>query len=149
MTTTSPRPRAAFTIVEVMIAVLIIGASMTPIFFMFSRGSTGTIQSRDEVLAYSYAQEMLEFAQARGFDDPQVAVGENRTITSLELRALAGGVVPLPADPRFTRVLHVRVPPLSGTWPYQYKVLVAEVHWKPSGEKTRSVRMTGLLTKAK
>ncbi|RCK79668.1 MAG: hypothetical protein OZSIB_4140 [Candidatus Ozemobacter sibiricus] len=147
---TIPGRPAAFTIVEVMIAVLIIGASMTPIFFMFSRSSTGTVQSRDEVLAYAYAQEMLEFAQARGFDDPQVAVGENRTITPLELRALGGGAIALPVDPRFTRVLHVRVPPLSAAaWPYQYKVLVAEVSWKPNDEQTRSVRLTGLLTRAK
>ena len=140
--------RQAFSLVEVMIAVLIIGATMTPLFYMFTRSSSGTVQSRDEVIAYSYAGEILEICQVRGFDDPLLTPGNDKPVTGLALRTAAGATVPMTADPRFTRRLHVKAPAIGGTWPFEYKVLIVEISWK-SGEQTRTVQMTGMVSKVK
>lgn len=139
--------RPGFSIVEVMIAVLIIGATMSPLVFMFSRSTSGTVQTRDEVVAYGYASELLEFAMARRFDD--FPVGDNQMYDEIKLKTGGGAEIPLKVDSRFTRRLHVRVPPITGAWPYQYKVLVAEVGWVVTPGQTKKIQVTGLLTKGK
>jgi len=140
---------SAFSIIEVMIAVLIVGATMTPIFFLFSRSTAGTTQTRDEALASGYASELLEFAQLKGYDDPLFPVGENHDFPEIKLKTKAGSEVAVKIESRFSRKLHVRIPPITAPWPYLYKILVVEVSWSPAPGQTRKVSMAGLLSKNK
>ena len=51
-----------------MIAVFVLAIGIIPAFYVFSRGTAGTILTRDEILAHSYASELIDYAQALGFD---------------------------------------------------------------------------------
>ncbi|HEY9069563.1 MAG TPA: prepilin-type N-terminal cleavage/methylation domain-containing protein [Candidatus Ozemobacteraceae bacterium] len=136
--------RHAFTITEVMIAILIVAACLVPIFFVFSKGSAGTIQTRDEVLAYNYATELLDYALLQPFDSPFLQPGIDRDANELEVTPSAGAAFKLHMEPRFQRKLSVKTPSVPASVPFAYKVLIAEVSWANSNIKRR-ISMTGML----
>jgi len=135
--------RNAFSITEVMIAVLVVAACLSPIFFIFSKGAAGTQQTRDEVLAYNYATELLDYALSKPFDSPFLAVG-TRDANALEVTPAAGPAFTLKADERFERKLSVITPSVPATVPFTYKVLVAEVAWK-TAQVQRSISMSCMI----
>ncbi|HOT27032.1 MAG TPA: type II secretion system protein [Candidatus Ozemobacteraceae bacterium] len=133
----------AFTITEVMIAVLVVAACLSPIFFIFSRGAAGTQQTRDEVLAYTYATELLDYALSKSFDSPFLAPG-TRDANALEVTQADGSSFVLKADERFERKLSVVIPSVPATVPFTYKVLIAEVAWKTAQVK-RNISMSCMM----
>lgn len=134
----------AFSITEVMIAVLIIAACLAPIFFVFSKGAAGTQQTRDEVLAYNHATELLDFALSKPFDSSFLSVGDKRDANVIEVTPTTGEAFTLKIDERFHRTLSVVAPTTPTSVPYAYKVLVAEVSWNTANVK-RHISMTGLV----
>ncbi|NLI76455.1 MAG: hypothetical protein GX442_08440 [Candidatus Riflebacteria bacterium] len=114
---------------------------MVPVFLSFRQGTTGTVQTRDEVVAFALAGDVLSFLQGKGFD--QV---DGQPAPDLVAEAVAARV--LPPDPRFKPTLTVtEVPPPAPNVPFQYKILVVGVAWT-SGGVSRSVKMSGLLFRA-
>lgn len=138
--------RQAFSFAELIIAILIIGVGSIPVFTMFSRGSTGTMQTRDEVLAYNYAADLLSWAQTRPYD--QLAPTNDAPSDSLSLAPTAGPPVLLVMESGFKRFLTVKEAtpaPSGGKWPFAYKVLVAKVQWNPAGGINREIEMTTIV----
>lgn len=134
----------AFTITEVMIAVLVVAACLAPIFFIFSKGSAGTQQTRDEVLAYNFATELLDYALSKPFDSPFLQVGQNRDANKLDVSPTTGAAFSLKIDERFQRKISVIAPSVPATVPFAYKVLVAEVSWNTANVQRR-ISMTGMI----
>jgi hypothetical protein len=131
---------AGFSFTEVMVAVLIIGAGIIPIFLVFSRGNVGTTMTRDEMTAQAYAEELLDYGTALGYEH----LKEGATLEA-EFPGLT------PADTKFSRVLHVQsVLPSGGwkNWPMAYKVLSANIEWHSGGTK-QSFVLTGLVYQGK
>jgi len=139
--------RTAFTITEIMIAVLVVAACLVPIFFIFSKGSAGTIQTRDEVLAYNYATELLDYALSKSYDSPFLQPGD-RDANELDVTPTTGAAFKLVIEPRFQRKLSVLSPVVPTSVPFNYKVLVAEVSWATSNVKRR-VSMTGMMYRSR
>lgn len=141
-----PRPATGgFSLTELIIAILVIAIGAIPVFIMFSQGSTGTIQTRDEMLAYNYAADLIHWCHAQGFEQLPVGASDRTTLT---LNPTAGPAVSLAMEPGFTRELTVSEPALAaGTdpWPYRYRVVVARVAWIPAGGIQRELRMSAMV----
>lgn len=128
--------------VEVALGILLLGIAVLPLFTLFRQGTTGTVQTRDEVVAYGLAADVLHLARGLPFDDPLLAPGQR------EVPALAQ-VAGSATDPRFGRSLAVTEGQATGDRvPYRYKVLVARVAWE-SGGVARAIRLTGLVFRGK
>jgi type II secretory pathway pseudopilin PulG len=136
--------RCGFSFLEVLAAIIVLGLGIIPVFMVFSRGSQGTIMTRDETQAHQLASEMLDTAIAMGYDHPAfLANGGTIEVPATALANIGGG------HPRFTRSLNVReVLPGGGIgdWPMSYKVLIATVKWEHSGVK-QFFNLTTLLFK--
>ncbi|MFZ2957350.1 MAG: prepilin-type N-terminal cleavage/methylation domain-containing protein [Candidatus Ozemobacteraceae bacterium] len=138
-----------FSFVEVAIAILVLGIAISPIFSIFSRGSVGTIQTRDEVLAYHAADELLAWAQTKSYSDADLGVGNRKSFPKLIFNQVSGGTIMTAVDStRFERVLNVEEFSPGGSLPFVYKVLTAEVSWKTGGI-SRQIHMTTILYKEK
>lgn len=131
---------------EVAIAVLVLGLTIAPIFMVMSRGSTGTIQTRDEILAYHYADELLAYLQTRPYNDPDLAVVDRKSFPRFSLPRGSGNLQ-IGIDPtRFERYLTVVERSPGANWPWSYKILLSEVNWKTGG-LARQIRISALVPK--
>ncbi len=142
----NPSGRHGFSFTEIMIAVLIIGVTLAPMIYVFSRGTSGTIRTRDEVLAYNYATELLDYAQSLKFDEKPFLEEGNRKADEIEINGPEGPVAVLKIEPKFERYLTVMVPPVPDGLPFDYKVLVAEIRWKGQDKK---IRMSSIKSRPK
>lgn len=136
----SSNRKRGFSFTEIAIALLILAIGLIPVFYVFSRGSAGTVLAREEITAHQLAGEMIDAATLLGYDDARLADGQ-----------LDGTQLPnvSPDDPRFQRTLLVTdVRPAGGwkDWPVAYKILTARVSWDNSGV-VRTFTLTGLLYK--
>jgi hypothetical protein len=139
--------RGGVSMTEVMIAIVVIGAVISPIFFLFSRGTAGTVQTRDELIAHAHAQDLLDYAQSLEFANPFLAPGPEREIAAIPLVSAGGAGLPLEMEPRYKRMLTVKPVSVSGV-PTSYKVLTAEVSWN-TGTQNRSAILTALMSDGK
>ncbi len=134
---TAGRSGRGLSLVEVAIAVLVLGFILVPVFSVFERSSSGTVQTRAEMLATGYADELLAWLRTLPPDHPALAV----TAAPVPMNPppeLAG-----PLEPKFQRVLTVReFPPTTG-WPFRYKLLTVKVSWTAGGP-ARDLRLTAL-----
>lgn len=120
--------RDGLTLLEVLITIFVLAVGIIPAFQVFSRGSVGTLVNRDELLAHQYANELIDFALATGFDhlDPEL-------LKRQPMRQVEGGS---PIDQRFKRFFTVQLKiPAQGIadWPIAYKILTAEIEWDSGG----------------
>lgn len=131
--------KAGLTFIEIMIAVCVLAIGIIPAFHVFFRGNAGTIMMRDEILANTYAAELIDSLHARGFD--AVGVEQHKEVPTLSES--------LPIESRFHRYLTVihKVP--SGgcaDWPITYKIIQVDINWEASGRQ-HSFVLTSLLFK--
>ncbi|NLI76085.1 MAG: hypothetical protein GX442_06540 [Candidatus Riflebacteria bacterium] len=132
-------PRWGLSLLEVIIGVAVLSCGLLPVFYLFSRGNMGTMMTRDEILAHAWAAELVDFAQAQGFDRLDPAANQRR-----EVPVVAGGT---PVDPRFRRFLTVTgqvLPPGNADWPIDYRIILAEVTWTTGGV-AQQFALTGLV----
>lgn len=131
-------------LIEVVIAVFVLAVGIIPVVNVFSQGYVGTILTRDEILAHSYASELIDYAQALGFD--QLKPSE---YNPKEMPSIPGGVdIDTTKFRRFLTVTGDFLPPGNADWPIDYKVLKAEIKWKSSGIEQYFV-LTSLLFKGR
>ncbi|HNV70775.1 MAG TPA: hypothetical protein PKO06_13830 [Candidatus Ozemobacteraceae bacterium] len=134
-----------FSFTEILVTVLVVALGIIPVFLVFSKGSMGTILSRDEMTAHIYAAELIDWCQTHRYD--QLAECENHSVPELSL----GGDCTSRIDDKYRRQLTVKAlatPGGAGNWPMQYKVLTATIHWNSQGVE-RTFVMTGLLSRGR
>lgn len=140
--------RRAFTLTEVLMATIVLGLAMLPLFMVFSKGSAGTVQTRDEVMGTGYVTELLALAQCLAYDDAFLTPQVKAPCQQLPLPVVGGEALNKPIDARFKRFFTVKEISAGADVPYTYKVLISEVNWV-SSNVTRSLQMTGLVYKGK
>ncbi len=129
---------------EIAVALLIVGLAMVPIYSMISHGSSGTIQTSQEMQAFVYANNLLEAAKAAtDFDgDPLLQPCQSREIPEI-LGTHSRRLEPTPMNRRFQRFLTIAEEQAAG-FPYRYKTLMVEVRWDgPGGGK--NLKLSGLV----
>ncbi|MBU1106047.1 MAG: prepilin-type N-terminal cleavage/methylation domain-containing protein [Candidatus Riflebacteria bacterium] len=134
----------AFSLIEVMIAIVILSIVSVTIFSMFSQARTGTMQTRDEIIAFSHASTILNYARGLPFDDAFLTPVKGKKITEL-----------LTPDTSLTQTLFEIAPifdcaltitdhePDASLSLYAYKVLKVDVEWRSGGVK-RKISSTAL-----
>jgi hypothetical protein len=138
----NPAGSSGVTFLEVMVVVLILGIGLIPVLQVFSRGNRGTMMTRDEILAHTFAGELIDYAHALGYENLPETTPEGQLVAAITIndRTLA-------MDPRFKRVLTVRRNAPTETdadWPYAYKTVKAEILWE-SGSVRQSFVLTSLV----
>jgi Tfp pilus assembly protein PilV len=128
---------AGLSLVEVAIAVLVLGIILVPLFSVFERSSSGTVQTRAEMLATNYADELLAWLQTLPMD--HAALAGPGTPTPLNPPPEFAG----PMEPKFQRFLTVKDFPATTAWPFRYKVLTVLVSWTAGGP-ARETRLAAL-----
>lgn len=137
----------AFSLTEVLMALLLVACAIIPIFMMFSRGNEGVVRTRDEILAHTYATELLDYAQTLGYDRINSLPGFKFTDRfRLDELPIGGGALSK-VEPNFARYLTVTHWEPQGSlrnWPMSYRFLTATVEWNSMGVQ-RFYKMTSLL----
>lgn len=135
------RQNSGFSFTELVIAVLLLSIGLLPIFWFFSRTNVGTQKTRDEVLAWQYAAELVDCSLARGFAGNDVT-----DPNGVEVKEITIGSEKTSVENKFTRRLFVRplAPEHHSAWPCRYRTVTAEVSWV-ADTQPRNVKLTGLL----
>ena len=138
-----------FSIVEICIVCAILGVFIVPVFTLMSRGSSGTIRNRNEILAQQYASNYIAYCNIQQFDGEELKeTTEEKSVPKLKLEK--GGatfaVIDNVEEP-FNRFVSIKDYPKTDDIPYKYKLITVRVEWKQAGEKAkRKVTMCGLVT---
>ncbi len=137
-----------FSLVEISIVGAILLIFLIPIVTLMSRGSSGTIRNRNEILAQQYASNYIAYANLQKFDSEKMnETTEEKSVEELKLEK-NGEIFALidKVDDLFNRYVTIKDFPATDEIPYNYKVVTVRVEWLQPGEKTkRSVTMSGLV----
>ena len=137
-----------FSLVEISIVGAILLIFLIPVVTLMSRGSSGTIRNRNEILAQQYASNYIAYANFQKFDSEKLKeTTEEKLVNELSLDK--GGqtfaIIDSPED-LFSRYVSIKDFPATDEIPYNYKVVTVRVEWLQPGEKKkRSVTMSGLV----
>jgi hypothetical protein len=129
--------RLAFSFVEVIVAILLTALAVGPVYYVINHSAAGTVMTKDEVMAYQAAADVLEYLRSIDYDAPFLQPGHYRPCQSLPV---AGGEMAL--DSRFRRTVTI-VETAPADAPYRYKIVVVRVSWQVPGA-TRTLELPGL-----
>lgn len=134
----------AFSIIEVMIAIVILSIVCVTIFSMFSQARTGTLQTRDEIIAFGYASTILNYAKGLPFEDAFLSPVKEKKITELLAPETSLNQKLFEIAPMFDCALTVTShEPDPSSCLYVYKVMRVDVEWKTGGV-SRKISSTAL-----
>ena len=145
-----------FSFVEITIVCVIMMILLIPIFTLLSRGSSGTVRNRNEILAQQYASNVITYCSVIPFDDDLIKTQNGKktdVIGELRIKDIAEGIddidISLPVELGETASKTITVTDFNPTegWPYKYKLVTVKVAWLQPGEtKVRDITMTGLVS---
>ena len=140
-----------FSLVEIAIVCIILGLCMVPLFTIMSKGSSGTIRNRNEILAQQYASNLIAHCHLMAFDDDFLKEKTNEIVNSDQLTLTLNGVETKNEikEEGFskiaTRTVTIKDFSPSG-WPYKYKVITVKIDWLQPGEPKHNVTLSGLIS---
>jgi type II secretory pathway pseudopilin PulG len=73
-------PFKGFSFVEILFAIVLLGALIAPIFTLLNQSSTGTVQNRNDILAQQHATNLLAYAYSLPYDHGFLNAGPARDI---------------------------------------------------------------------
>jgi hypothetical protein len=114
-----------------------------------SRGNSGTIRNRNEILAQQYASNYIAYANALPFDSEKIKEMTDKNINELSISKNDGSVIDNidKTEEIFNRFVTIKDFPPTDDIPYKYKVVTVKVEWQQKGETIkRNVTMSGLVT---
>ena len=127
-----------FSLIEILFALALFSLLIFPVFNMFSHGSVGIVQTRNEVLAQQHASNLLSYLSIFPYNHENLKVGE-RDFDQLELKMDVESIQ-LGVEKLFRRkVKIIEIKPAD--WPLTYKVVSVVVSWK-TGKKDKKVSIT-------
>ena len=138
-----------FSIVEIVVVCVIIMICLVPVFTLMSRGNSGTIRNRNEILAQQYASNYIAYANALPFDSEKIKEMTDKNINELSISKNDGSVIDNidKTEEIFNRFVTIKDFPPTDDIPYKYKVVTVKVEWQQKGETIkRNVTMSGLVT---
>ena len=145
-----------FSFVEVAIVCVIMMILFIPVFTLFSRGSTGTVRNRNEILAQQFASNVITYCSVVPFEDDLLKTENGKktdVIGELKIKDIAEGIddisLELPKELGENASKTITVTDFNRTeeWPYRYKLITVKVSWLQLGEtKVRDITMTGLVS---
>ena len=80
-----------FSFVEISIVCGILGVLAVPVSSLMSKGASGTIRNRNEILAQQYASNYIAFCNAKPFDDESLKAVTDKVITNDDKYEITAG----------------------------------------------------------
>jgi hypothetical protein len=118
-----------FSFVEVLIAVLVLGVILIPLFRMFSQGASGTVQNREEVLARSMAESIVNKLKSLDFKDSLIQTGPITDPSWIVGSEVQGAEL----MKRFIFRMEVSDPIKIPDLPFGFKTVILQVTWTSEG----------------
>ncbi len=134
-----------FSFVEILFAVILLGALITPIFTLLNQSSTGTVQNRNDILAQQHATNLLAYAYSLPYNHAFLNAGPARTVKELTATANGSALDLGMEEDLFTRTIEVNEQKPSD-WPHSYKILTVRVGWKQANESVREIKIAGMVS---
>ena len=144
--------KKAFTLAEICIACGVFLALLVPVLTLLSRGSSGTILNRNQILAQTYISNVIAFYNAVPFDDDNMKETEGDETKPIkdQLEFNQYGIkIEVPEElSSLVKQKTVQIKDFTNEeMPYKYKLITAKIEWLQPGEaKSREVTMTSLVT---
>ncbi len=134
-----------FSMVEILFTIIALGVLLAPVSSIFSQGSSGTIRSRNDILAQQHAANLLAYAVSLPYEHEFLEPGPAKEVGDLQV--MAGDTelsLGMDNEPFYRTIEVSEVKPAD--WQFCYKVAVVKISWKHAGDKTFSIQMAGLIT---
>ena len=149
--------RKGLSLVEVMIACVLIVILLLPVFTLQKKGNRNTMQNKYEILAQTYASNYIAYCNALPFNDPilkesltEIDTESDTGKTFLEAVKTDLGLSQIDVKMNkniFKRTLTVKdIAIKDSSWPYKYKLVTVKVSWQQPGEREKSISMKSLLS---
>mgnify|MGYP003478693908 FL=1 len=137
-----------FSIVEICVVVAILTVFLLPVFALMSRGSSGTIRNRNEILAQQYASNYIAYCNVVPFDSDKIAEVNEKVVNELNIELKDGSSINIDkTEDIFQRIVSIKDYPDTNDRPYKYKTVSVKIEWQQVGEKKkRELIMSGLVT---
>ena len=137
-----------FSIVEICVVGAILTVFLIPVFTLMTRGSSGTIRNRNEIMAQQYASNYISYCNVVPFDDEKIAEVNEKIVDELNIEKKDGTKINIDkTEDIFKRIVNIKDYPETDDRPYRYKIVTVKVEWQQVGEKKkRDLIMTGLVT---
>lgn len=134
----------AFSFVEILIAIVCLAMVMIPLTTMFSSGSSGTIQNRNDILARQHAANLLDYSYLLSYDNDFLKPGSEKPVPAIFYTSGSDELL-FDMEEMFTRTVSIEEvkPP---NWKYSYKLITVVVSWTENNNVAKEQVMTGLVT---
>ena len=137
-----------FSIVEICVVVAILTVFLLPVFALMTRGSSGTIRNRNEILAQQYASNYIAYCNVVPFDSDKIVEVNEKVVNELNIELKDGSSINIDkTEDIFQRIVSIKDYPDTNDRPYKYKIVSVKIEWQQVGEKKkRELIMSGLVT---
>lgn len=149
--------RKGLSLVEVMIACVLIVIFLIPVFTLQKKGNRTTMLNKYEIQAQTYASNYIAYCNAIPFTDPilkesltEIDTESDTGKTFLEAVKTDLGLSQIDVkmnEKIFKRTLTVKdIAIKDSSWPYRYKLVTVKVSWQQPGEREKSISMKSLIS---
>ena len=137
-----------FSAIEICVVGAILTVFLIPVFTLMTRGSSGTIRNRNEILAQQYASNYIAFCNVAPFDSEDLVEVNEKNCNELNIDFKDGSKINVDkTEENFKRLVSIKDYPATDDRPYKYKVVTVKIVWEQLGEKKkRELIMSGLVT---
>ncbi len=137
-----------FSAVEICVVCVILTIFLIPVFTLMTRGSSGTIRNRNEILAQQYASNYIAFCNVVPFNDKEIKEVDEKIVNELNIDHKDGSKINIDKpEENFKRIVSIKDYPDTDDRPYKYKIITVKIEWQQIGEKKkRDLTMSGLVT---
>lgn len=135
------RQKKGFSFVEILISVGCLVAVMIPLTSMFSMGSSGTNNNRNEIFARQYMLNLFHFTKVLPYDHDLLSVG-NKDVNEFGFKS-GSHAFKMEVKDGFERKLSVEEIK-SSNWRYKYKLIKVSVEWHEAKKRLRKLQISGV-----
>ncbi len=135
----------AFSLVEVLLAMICFSLLIIPLYSVFSHGNYGTMQVRHEVVAQQHAANLLSYLNLFPYDHPHLAVCIDKDFEKLNLE-MGAEALALELEKSYSRKLTIQEF-APDEWPVSYKVITVTMTWQALDKVARELKLCGLVFK--
>lgn len=131
-------------LIEIMLATILMGVMLVPILNMFSQGTKQTIRSRDELTALGLASNLMSYAYTKPYINLQTTNG-HEPLNNLTINYDNGSISLNIDDDRYMRTIEVtEVTPTN--WRFSYKLVNVIVSWQDPDGNERQIGIAGIIS---
>ena len=134
----------AFSFIEIIVSLLVLGILIVPVYTIFSEGTTVTIRSRNEILALQQASNILSYAYSMPYDFlyPQPETQFISQDIDIDGQMVSLGV----NENIFGTYVTIQESEID-EWGVNYKVVTVRVEWQEANTMQMQLSLSGLVAK--